>query len=115
VRVTNAFGAITSVTAVLTLNQAVCSTPPDGLVSWWEGDGNGYDTLYNNDSYPAGALGFAPGKIRQAFNFDGSGAYAYVPGSSSLDVGQGAGMTIECWVKPADVNTGYPLMEWETY
>src|ERR1035441_3746398 len=49
VRVTNAFGAITSSNALLTvILPPPCATPPAGLASWWRAEGNGNDAAGTN-------------------------------------------------------------------
>lgn len=48
-----------------------CTPPPEGIIHWWQADGNADDHLGG----PAGTLGsttFVAGHRNQAFNFDGS-------------------------------------------
>ena len=48
----------------------------------------------------------------QAFSFNGTNAYGWVPASPTLDpIGLGGGVTIECWINPADTKA-YPLVQW---
>jgi streptogramin lyase len=54
-------------------NIAQCITPPLGLVGWWPGDGNANDLISSNFGTISGGVTFAPGKVGQAFSFDGSG------------------------------------------
>jgi hypothetical protein len=49
----------------------------------------------------------------QSFNLNGTDSYVSVPASPTLDVGAGQGMTLECWIKPADIASPYAVMEWD--
>src|SRR5207237_6866859 len=48
-----------------------CVTPPSGLVSWWAAEGTATDSADSNAGTLLNGVGFAPGKVGQAFNFDG--------------------------------------------
>jgi hypothetical protein len=61
-----------------------------------------------------GNAAFAPGKVGQALTFDGLFDYGIAVGSPALDVGTGPGMTIEVWIKPGDLSTLRPLVEWNS-
>ncbi len=59
-----------------------------------------------------GGVTFAPGKVGQAFDLDGSTGSVSIPASSSLNAGvHGTGLTIECWIKPNDILSTHPLVE----
>jgi hypothetical protein len=88
---------------------AACVNPPQGLVSWWPGEGNANDIVESNSG--TASVGFSPGEVGQAFNFAGTGAVV-VAASGSLDVGTGSGFSIECWIRPNDLSTRRPLLEW---
>jgi hypothetical protein len=91
-RVTNAFGSTISSNAVLTISQAPgCATLPAGLVSWWAGEDSANDSYGTNNGTLQGGMSFVPGKVGQAFSFNGTNAYVAVPASSSLNVGAGSG------------------------
>ena len=84
-----------------------------GCVDWWPGEGNANDVVGTNNGTLMNGVGFAPGEVGQAFVFNGSSTYMRVPASSSLDVGQGSGFTIEAWVNPVDTNHQVvDLAEW---
>ncbi|MBI2175001.1 MAG: LamG domain-containing protein, partial [Candidatus Omnitrophica bacterium] len=88
-----------------------CVEPPSGLVSWWPADGNADDIQNGNDGMLQGGVTFAPGKVGQAFSFDGVDDFVKIPASANLDVGLGSGFTLDAWIKPTDV--GYrPIFEW---
>ncbi len=57
-------------------------------------------------------MSFTNGEVGQAFQFDGATGYVSIPASSSLNVGNGGGYTIEGWVKPTDLSIPGPLLEW---
>jgi hypothetical protein len=78
---------------------AACVTPPSGLVSWWGGDNNALDIVGTNHGTLNRAT-YAPGKVSQAFSFDGTDGYVNVPYSSSLDL-QGS-LTITAWINSAN-------------
>jgi len=69
------------------------------MVSWWPGDGNANDISGNNNngSLQGGAT-FAPGKVDQAFSFNGLDAFVLVPDSVSLNPTEQ--ITIDAWVYP---------------
>jgi hypothetical protein len=110
--ITNAYGSVTSSNAQLTVNVPVCTPTASGLVAWWQGQGNAGDFYGLNNGQPQGGLAFATGKVTQGFAFDGTSAYVSVPASPSLNVGAGAGLTVECWIKPADLSGNQALVEW---
>lgn len=113
--VSNSLGSTNSSNAVLTVNPPPpCAPAPPGLVSWWPADGNTLDAEGFNNGAAQGGLAYAPGEVGQAFSFNGSTAYVTCPASPSLNVGAGSGLTVECWINPADTNTGYPLVEWNS-
>ena len=104
--------------AATTLSQAQssnCTTSPTGLVSWWKAEGNGLDSVSGNNAFAAllpGGATFAPGEVGQAFQLDNTNAYLFVPASPSLDVGAGAGLTMEGWIKVSSVSGFHPIAEW---
>jgi len=74
---------------------AACFDPPSGLVSWWPGDGNTSDIIGPNDGTLTNGATFAPGKVDQAFSFDGIGdaVVSSVDGIAELQQ-----FTIDAWV-----------------
>ena len=58
-------------------------------------------------------MSFAPGEVGEAFSFNGQGSYIDVPYETDTDIGQSQnGFTIDCWINPAQVATGMPVLEW---
>jgi len=92
-------------------NPSACAPPPAGLVGWWPANGSANDIAGTNNGTFVNAS-FSTGQVAQAFSFDGSGNHVRVPASSTLDVGASNGLTIEAWIKPADLTTQGPIMEW---
>lgn len=70
-----------------------CLPPPAGLVGWWPGDGNADDIVGSNGGTLQNGATFAPGKVGQAFSFDGIDDEVFVnstfpfhtPGDATLD------------------------------
>jgi len=68
------------------------------MVGWWKGDGGTTDALGSFNGALVGNATFAPGKVSQAFSFDGY--------EDSVMIGNPAGLqlqdfTIEAWIKRA--------------
>jgi hypothetical protein len=108
ITVTNAFGKAGSSNAFLTvLPPPVCVPPPSGIVAWWRAEGNTADSIGTNDALPQGrqnpVMLYDEGKVGTAFlfDYDHDGLYLQVPASDDLDVGPGAGLTVEGWVLPS--------------
>ncbi|MBI3850912.1 MAG: tandem-95 repeat protein [Verrucomicrobia bacterium] len=91
-----------------------CLSAPSSLVSWWKGESNAADTSGGNHGQLAGAITFASGQTGQAFVFDGVDGVITVPASPSLNVGLGAGLTIETWIKPSAIELERPIVEWNS-
>jgi hypothetical protein len=57
--------------------------PPDGLVSWWDGDAisgtTAFDIWDGIDGVMVGGVGLVPGMVGQAFSFDGVDDYVDLP------------------------------------
>lgn len=85
-----------------------------GLVALWSGENNGDDAVGDNPAMPIGDVSFAEGKIGRAFSLNGFDSYLKISPSQSLNVGDGDGLTITAWVKPASVNTEGPIVEWSS-
>src|SRR5882762_8436037 len=77
-------------------SHAACATPPSGLVSWWKAETNALDQAGGNNGTLVGDTTFAPGRVGQAFVFDGSGDAVDVGNPTNLQL---QNFTIEAWVK----------------
>ena len=119
VLVTNANGFAQSSNAVLTVtgsggNTNSCTPPPSGLISLWKGDGNPGDSAGTNNGFvTGGSISYAAGQVNTAFHYTNGSGYVEVPAAPSLNVGQGAGFTIEAWIQPADIVNEIPILEWQ--
>ena len=106
--VVSGFGSVTSAVATLSLSTPAAVPSPAGLVSWWPGDGNFLDRAGTNNGTGMGGVGFAPGMVGQAFNFNGHGA-VIVADSPSLRFGT-SDLTVEAWIQTSNAD-GYILMK----
>jgi hypothetical protein len=111
VKVTNAFGAIVSSNALLTINtQPPCNASPPGLVGWWRAEGNGANQAGTNNGTLVGNTTFGTGRVGQAFVFDGSGDGVDVGNPSNLQLQT---FTIEAWVKRSSSSVA-SLTPWQS-
>lgn len=75
-----------------------CFPQPAGLVSWWPGNGNPEDVVGLNNAVAMGGLGYADGMVAQAFDLNGSSAFAQVVAPAGLPLGN-APRTLALWLK----------------
>lgn len=81
-----------------------CVPAPSGLAAWYKGENNGIDSSDNgNTGTLDGELGFASGKVGQAFSFDGSDDRLRV--SDNPNSAPTGALTIDVWAKPAVTNS----------
>jgi Ca2+-binding RTX toxin-like protein len=85
-----------------------CVPPPEGLVSWWQGEGDATDIVSGNDGTLQGGTTFVPGLVGQAFSFDGIDDYIRVPNHPSLSPTEG--LTIEAWVNFASTDGAHTII-----
>ncbi len=89
-------GAGQGVSLSLRVGNATLPTS-SGPVSWWSGEGNTDDIADSNPGTLEGSVAYVPGKVGQAFQFNGS-SQMRVPNAPNLRVSQGE-FTTEAWVK----------------
>src|SRR4051812_37903399 len=89
-----------------------CTSAPAGLVGWWAAEGSAGDGVALNPGTAQGGLSFEAGEVGSAFALHGGFDAVKVAASNSLNVGAGAGMTIEAWVNPQTLSVPGPLVEW---
>ena len=96
--ITNNFGAVTSVTALLTLQNPPACSLPSGIVTWWTGDGDSTDKMAYLNGAIHGGTTFAPGKVGYAFSFNGVNSCVTngTPGLTQII----NHYTTEFWAKP---------------
>lgn len=82
-----------------------CIQPPDGLISWWPGDGNANDIIGLNNGELVGGVAFTAGKVDQAFSFNGIDGILVAP-AIGLPTGRDP-RTVAFWSKinPLDDTT----------
>jgi hypothetical protein len=73
-----------------------CVPVPTGLVSWWPAEGTAIDIISGNNGSLLNGAAFAPGKVGQAFSFNGINQQVQVPDAPSLDPTNA--ITVETWV-----------------
>ena len=83
-----------------------------GLVALWSGEDNGKDSAGSHDAELTD-ISFADGKVGRAFSLNGYSSWAKIPASRSLELANADGLTISAWIKPANVNSFHPILEWE--
>ncbi|MBA4372574.1 MAG: hypothetical protein C0402_06890 [Thermodesulfovibrio sp.] len=82
-----------------------CTAPPSGIVAWWKADGNAVDAVGTNHGTLQGGMGYVPGKVGQAFSFNGVNNYVQTPPTNSIPFG-GAARTLDFWMKTDDQQDG---------
>ena len=91
-----------------------CDSVPAGIVAWWPGQGTANDIIGGNNGTLMNGTGFTNGEVGTAFNLASSQYLVANPATpSSLDVGQGSGLTFEEWIKPTTVTAEELLFEYE--
>lgn len=81
-----------------------CVTPPPQMLAWYPGDGNGIDLRDGNSaersSGPA-SVTFTPGKVGQAFQFNGTGRLNVEDSGAPQPTNA---LTVDVWLNGADAN-----------
>jgi hypothetical protein len=76
-----------------------CAQVPAGIVSWYPGEpgveGSAEDIAGNNDGTELGGVTHPPGKVGNAFGFDGVDDQIEVPDNATLDLNT---LTIDAWI-----------------
>ena len=68
-----------------------------GIVSWYKGEGNANDAVGGNNGVLVNGAAFAPGKVGQAFSFDGIDDFVEIPDSPDQTP---SAISIAAWVNP---------------
>ena len=82
-----------------------CVPPPSGMVSWWPGDTDANDIADGNDGTLNGAI-YVPGKVDQAFSFDGEDDYVEIP---SFTFNENDVYSVDFWFYPKATGLQYIL------
>jgi hypothetical protein len=72
-----------------------CAAAPAGLVAWWPGEGNSTDIQSSNSGILQNGTTFAPGRVGQAFSFDGVDDYVDIADNPSLNLQM---LSLEAWI-----------------
>jgi hypothetical protein len=90
------------ITANFTATSASACVPvPAGVVGWWPGAGNANDIAGTNNGTLLGGATYLPGKVGQAFSFNGNDAAVYMQGGPALTFANEC--SVEAWIRPDDV------------
>lgn len=81
-----------------------CVLPPFEMVAWYPGDGNALDIQGGNTATLQNGAGFGPGKVAQAFSFDGVDDFVEVADNSAASVT--GSLTIDAWISLTTYPTG---------
>lgn len=85
-----------------------------GIAGWWRAENNTVDSINGNNGILFNGAGYAAGEVGSAFNFNGVNQFMLVqPSNSSLDVGQGSGLTMEGWIYPKASSPDMVIAEYE--
>src|SRR5262245_5796354 len=76
--------------------QLTCVAPPAGIRAWFTADGTAQDRIGVNQGALRNGATFAPGKVGQAFSFDGVDDAFEVADHPSL---RALNVTVEAWVR----------------
>ena len=79
-----------------------CTPAPVGMTSWYQAENDTNDVRSRINGTPQGGIGYAPGKIGQAFNFDGI--------DDTVELGTGMAshdFSLSMWVKPGATQIQY--------
>ncbi|MEQ1642918.1 MAG: LamG domain-containing protein, partial [Pyrinomonadaceae bacterium] len=79
-----------------------CTPAPVGMASWYQAENDTNDVRSRINGTPQGGIGYAPGKIGQAFNFDGV--------DDSVELGNGIAshnFSLSMWVRPGATQVQY--------
>ena len=104
--------AVNSIRKITVSGGGAISARRPGLIALWSGENDGKDSIGGNDAELAD-MDFADGQVGRAFSLNGSGSWAKIPANPSLDVGKSDGLTVSAWIKPSNIASFHPIMEWE--
>jgi plastocyanin len=88
---------------------APCTPPPVNMAAWYPGDNNGRDIAGGNNGSLQNGTTFAPGKVGQAFSFDGTDDQIVVPNNANQN--GGTQITIDAWINLSASLHGQPIAQ----
>lgn len=80
---------------------AACSPPSPDLIAWWRAEGSAAEARGVHPGSLAGSIGFAAGKVGQAFSFGGAG-FIHVPDNPQFHCD--SALTLHAWILPSSVS-----------
>jgi Concanavalin A-like lectin/glucanases superfamily/FG-GAP-like repeat len=80
-----------------------CVTAPTNLISLWKAEGNVNDVPGGNVGFNLGNVAYSPGKVGQAFDFDGTGEIR-IPSYGILTQNT---FTVGTWINPNVIDADY--------
>jgi type II secretory pathway pseudopilin PulG len=89
---------ITLLICLLASSAFAQSIPQNGLVGWWRAESNAQDSAGRHDGTLPFGMNYAPGKVGQAFDFDGSRQRVSIPDSPEFKLTKA--LTIAGWIYP---------------
>ncbi len=101
-----------SVLCAPSLSRAQCAPAPSDMVSWWAGEGDASDSMDGNDGVLLDGVGFAPGMVGQAFQFDGDNDRDSIPHAPNQNLD--SRFTVDAWVNPSSSGHGRPVLQKRT-
>lgn len=111
--VTSGTESVTSSNAVLTVNpRPPCAPAPQSLAAWWPLNDGGDERVHGAALSLHGNPVFTDGAVGPGLLLDGVDDFARVDANPALEVGAGEGMTVELWMKPAEVERAEAMVEW---
>src|SRR6185369_14512070 len=75
----------------------ICTPPPPNMTAWYTAENNAIDVIGGNNGTLSGGIAFVPGKVNQAFSFDGIDDLVTVPDSPSLQMA--SAVSIDFWAQ----------------
>ena len=84
----------------LTNNAELCAVQPRGFVAWYKGEGNLSDSTGTSGSGGIFNGTYLPGKVGQAFDFNGVDNYAALRANDNIE----NKITLAAWINPTAVN-----------
>ena len=77
---------------------------PDGLVSWWQAEGNANDAVDSNHGTLVNGTSFDGGQVGQAFQFDGSDDFVEM--GAPVNLRMTTAFTLDAWIHPTGTGSG---------
>src|SRR4051812_23545321 len=100
----SAFLLAAAITAGGTSSAAAdCAPIHDGLVAWWQAEGNAVDFVGTNNGSLQGTA-FAAGKVGQAFSFTGGSVVV----QDAPELRFTTALTMDAWLYPTAYGSSYP-------